>query len=113
MDGREAPSEASATHQEILKGIGGTPEDRRHVFAFFRSTKEGDEDTELRDLKASLRVQLGENVFEYAAGDFGKLCRDVVQRPLLLRKMSKNVRRLERAVLVVTPYKSLEINKLG
>jgi hypothetical protein len=28
--------EASATHQEILKGLGETPEDRRHIFAFCR-----------------------------------------------------------------------------
>ena len=31
----------SATHQEIVKGLGPNPSDRRHVFAFFRKEQKG------------------------------------------------------------------------
>ena len=71
--------EGSASHQEIVKGLGTTPEDRRHVFAFFRATDVAKEPAELRDLKSFLRGQLGENVFDYEAGDLEKLCCDVAE----------------------------------
>ncbi len=70
------PYLASATHQEILKGLGATKQDREHVFAFFRSRSETREDPELRDLKQYLRDQLRDNVFEFQAGDIAKLCKD-------------------------------------
>ena len=69
--------EASATHQEILKGLGETPEDRAHVFAFFRESG-GDEDPDLTKLKDHLKAVLpGENVFRWSAGDHPRLCGDV------------------------------------
>ena len=56
--------EASATHQEILKGIGKTAEDREHVFAFFTKPSEPSEDPDLTNLKQFLRDELKGNVFE-------------------------------------------------
>jgi hypothetical protein len=70
--------EGSASHQEIVKGLGTTPEDRRHTFAFLRATDGAKEPPELTELKGFLRAQLGENVVEYNAGDIGSLCKDVV-----------------------------------
>jgi len=70
--------EASATHQEILKGLGSTPKDCEHVFAFFRTDDESKEDPDLQALKRYLRDRLGkENVFAYDPGDYRKLCDDV------------------------------------
>ena len=44
--------EVSATHQEILKGLGETEEDSKHVFAFFRKPAPGiAEDLDLTALK--------------------------------------------------------------
>jgi WD40 repeat protein len=70
--------EASATHQEILKGLGATPEDRRHVFAFCRDASDKDCDRDLVDLKRVLheRLPVG-NVLNYEPGDFAKLCQKV------------------------------------
>jgi hypothetical protein len=68
--------EASATHQEILKGLGKSPEDRRHVFAFFRHEAES-EDLDLHELKRTLRDQLGDNAFSFDAGDYSELCKCV------------------------------------
>jgi hypothetical protein len=81
---------ASATHQEILKGLGATPEDRRHTFAFVRSTN-FDEDPRLRELKEFLRGQLGKDVFEYASGDLVKLCKDVSEslEKIILHQVSR------------------------
>lgn len=70
---------ASATHQEILMGLGSTPEDAKHVFAFCR-TGLGDEDGGLRGLKVELRRRLGANVNEFGAGDPEGLCRIVVEK---------------------------------
>jgi hypothetical protein len=74
--------EASATHQEILKGLGATEEDRRHVFAFFRETAPGEEeDADLTALKDDLANKLPEgNIQPFAAADVAKLCADVEER---------------------------------
>jgi len=56
--------QASATHQEIIQGIGSTEEDRKHVFAFFCRASAQDEEPKLRELKTFLRGQLGKNVYE-------------------------------------------------
>jgi WD40 repeat protein len=71
--------EVSATHQEILKGLGGTDEDRKHVFAFFREPAPGiAEDPDLTALKKYLREELGEgNIRPFPASDSAKLCADV------------------------------------
>ena len=70
--------EVSATHQEILKGLGETEEDRKHVFAFFRDPAPGvEEDSDLRALKQDLRNKLGnENICRFRASDSAKLCAD-------------------------------------
>src|SRR6202035_1530185 len=47
--------EASATHQEILAGLGQTQADRQHIFAFFRRP-EGETDERLKELKVLLRL---------------------------------------------------------
>ena len=76
--------EASATHREILKGLGKTPEDRAHVFAFFRSPQVPGEDPELTALKRFLRDQLGANVHE--PRDRAELCnrvRESLERVIL------------------------------
>jgi len=65
----------SATHQEILKGLGPTPEDCRHVFAFCRNAPG---DPALVRLKTSLSTRLfKENLLSYDANDLAKLCQDV------------------------------------
>jgi len=71
--------EASATHQEILKGLGQSEEERRHVFAFFREPADGAmEDPELAALKDELRRKLPEgNVRPFSANNIGTLCADV------------------------------------
>lgn len=66
--------EASATHQEILKGLGESAEDRRHVFAFFRGGVDSG-DSDIRKLKKYLKGQLGDNVFFFAAGNVDELCK--------------------------------------
>jgi WD40 repeat protein len=71
--------EASATHQEILKGLGQSEEDRKHVFAFFREPAEGvEEDEDLSALKEDLRQKLPEgNIRLFSASRLDKLCVDV------------------------------------
>ena len=71
--------EASATHQEILKGLGQSDEDRKHVFAFFREPAESATvDAELDALEEDLRHKLPEgNVRPFRIGEIGKLCTDV------------------------------------
>ena len=103
-DPRRAKYEASATHHEILKGLGQTEEDRRHlyaffhkifrsvighlglteegrehVFAFFRKPAEGTtEDPDLAALKRSLREKLAAgNVCLFSASEIDKLCAEV------------------------------------
>ncbi len=71
--------EISATHQEILKGLGTTEEDRKHVFAFFRDPASGvAEDSDLTALKESLRGKLAqENICSFSTSDLKKVCADV------------------------------------
>lgn len=70
--------EASATHQEILKGIGMTPDDRQHLFAFCRNVPDEACDPELIALKGFLGSQLpAGNILSYEPTDFEKLCFDV------------------------------------
>jgi len=74
--------EASATHQEILKGLGQSEEERRHVFAFFREAAKGvEEDEDLGALKDELRQKLPEgNVCPFSASDLAALCADVEEK---------------------------------
>lgn len=67
--------EASATHQETLKGLDKTAEDRAHVFAFFRTPQGPDHDPAMAALKQLLRDQLKSNVFE--PRDTNELCERV------------------------------------
>lgn len=71
--------EASATHQEILKGLGQTEEDRKHLFAFFRKPATGTtEDPELAELKLDLQQKLpADNICPFSAKEIDKLCADV------------------------------------
>jgi hypothetical protein len=59
--------EASATHQEILAGLGDSEEDRQHVFGFVRRST-GNTDPRLEASKSHLRVH------EFDAGDMKGLC---------------------------------------
>jgi len=78
-DPRRFKYEASATHQEILKGLGRSEEDGRHVFAFFREAAKGvTEDPEITKLKQELSGKLPEgNVLPFSASDLARLCTDV------------------------------------
>ncbi len=78
-EGKLIKYEVSATHQEILKGLGETDEDRKHVFAFFREPAPGvAEDPDLTWLKKYLQEELGEgNTRPFSASDSAKLCADV------------------------------------
>ena len=71
--------DASATHQEILKGLGQNEEDRKHVFAFFREPAEGATvDPELKALQEDLRRKLPEgNIQPFRIGEIEKLRDDV------------------------------------
>jgi WD40 repeat protein len=90
--------EASAVHQEILRGLGATPADREHVFAFLRERKKdayprtkrallplllgarsGDaaREPDLQRLRQFLNTQLGDRVFSYPEGNFTTLCSQV------------------------------------
>ena len=71
--------EASATHQEILAGLGTKPEEREHVFAFLRNP-DGTKVPELASLIGILRRDLPEgNVFSFAADNLDELCRRVTE----------------------------------
>jgi WD40 repeat protein len=85
--------EGSASHQEIVKGLATTPEDRKHVFAFFRAGDTATESDELTRLKGYLRAQLGDGVLEYRAGDIDKLCNQV--RTSLEKVMLGEISRFE------------------
>ncbi len=71
--------EASATHQEILKGLGQTEEDREHVFAFFRTpAPDAKEDPDLTALKRDLCNKLPPgNIHSFSTSDSVRLCADV------------------------------------
>lgn len=81
-DPRRIKYEASATHQEILKGLGSTSEERDHVFAFFRTGPKVDLDNDLDKLRRSLERELGSNVVEYPAGDLDGFCKKVLEKLL-------------------------------
>jgi WD40 repeat protein len=69
---------ASATHQEVLKGLGTTEEECRHVFAFCRDIPDKACDPDLADLRRSLKGQLPTgNFFHYEPGDLDGLCERV------------------------------------
>jgi WD40 repeat protein len=69
---------ASATHQEILEGLGTTEKERRHVFAFCRDVPDEACDPDLADLRRSLNGQLPTgNFFLYNPGDLDGLCERV------------------------------------
>jgi WD40 repeat protein len=59
--------EASATHQEIMAGLGEKEEDRQHVFGFVRR-RAGDTDARLEELRSHLRVR------EFESGNMTALC---------------------------------------
>ena len=84
--------EASATHQEILQGMGDTEASREHVFAFCRDSRKNDpEDADLRALKDVLEAQLKSNVYHYDEGDlreFGNRV-DSSLRAVILREISR------------------------
>jgi WD40 repeat protein len=71
--------EVSATHQEILKGLGETEEDRKHVFAFFRDpTADIAEEADITSLKKYLREKLADvNIRSFPTSDSAELCADV------------------------------------
>src|ERR1035437_2531292 len=72
--------EASATHQEILDGLGETEADRQHVFGFVRRPTI-DTDPRLNALKSPLRVH------EFDPGDMKALC------ALVLSQLSEVIER--------------------
>jgi NACHT domain- and WD repeat-containing protein len=107
--------QASAVHQEILRGLGTTPADREHVFAFLRERKKdayprtkrallpllpplllgargGDAagEPDLQRLRQFLNTQLGDRVFSYPAGDFTTLCSQVERSliPVILSQLA-------------------------
>ena len=64
--------ETSATHHEILAGLGVEPKDREHVLAFFRNP-DAPKDPELKRLMEDLRHALPEgNLFPFARGRLGR-----------------------------------------
>lgn len=83
---RLAAYEASATHQEILAGLGEAQADRQHVFAFARRS-DGPGDSRLEQLKSRL------NVREFEPGDLDGLCRAVLAS--LGRTIEDEVKRFE------------------
>ncbi|MGA2435980.1 MAG: AAA family ATPase, partial [Bryobacteraceae bacterium] len=77
---------ASATHQEILAGLGETEADRQHVFGFVRRPTV-DTDPRLDALKSHLRVH------EFDPGDMKALCALVLAQ--LSEVIEKEVKRFE------------------
>jgi WD40 repeat protein len=72
--------EASATHQEIVAGLGGTHEDRRHVFVFYREPA-ASRQSDLAKLLAQLRTDLPPgNLVAYSGNDSDDLCGKVTER---------------------------------
>ena len=102
-DRRRIKYEASATHQEILKGLGKSEEDCRHVFAFFRTVAEdAAEYPELAALKQDLRNKLPKgNIRTYSGSGIARLCADVrrhlrtVIRDEVSKVLSRNALDLE------------------
>ncbi len=84
---------ASATHQEILQGVGSTAEDRKHVFAFFCRPSTPNEEPALIELKKFIRVQLGKNVHE--PRDLAELQRSVCDSlARVIRTQADEIRRV-------------------
>jgi hypothetical protein len=77
----------SATHQEILAGLGETEEDRQHVFGFFRR-KTSDTDVRLEAVKSLIP-----NSTEFAVGDTAALCEAVETQ--LRQVITEEVKRFE------------------
>ena len=72
--------QASATHQEILAGLGRNGEQSRHVFAFVRQSP-GASDARLADLRRELETRLpAGNVVGFAPGEMAVLCEGVYRR---------------------------------
>ena len=69
---------ASATHQEILRGLGEKEADRRHIFTFCRNVPDAECDPGLVELRRSLTGQLPEkNFVTFEPGDLAGLCKRV------------------------------------
>lgn len=70
---------ASATHQEIVAGLGKDLETREQVFVFLRNP-DGPKDAKLYSLIESLRQDLPPgNIFSFREGDLEMLCDQVTQ----------------------------------
>jgi WD40 repeat protein len=68
--------EASATHQEILAGLGQASADRGHACVFFRRSEISGDDR-LPQLKRLLRDRIpAQNTTEFEKGDTSTLCRE-------------------------------------
>jgi hypothetical protein len=85
---------ASATHQEILKGLGESEEDRRHVVVFCRTDSGRAADPRLTALKEDLRSQLGDRVIDYPARDLSRLSTSV--RDVLSAMIERELTQLSR-----------------
>src|ERR1035438_4339233 len=78
--------EDSATHQEILAGLGATEEDRRHVFGFFRRPKGRavfgvfQKPVAVPDPRLQVLKSLVPHSVEFAHGDIKTLCEAVYSR---------------------------------
>lgn len=90
--------EASATHQEILEGLGHDGEDAGDVFAFFRESA-APADDRLAEVRRMLDVRLPPaNVQRYHTGDIEQLCAAVLDRlsPIIEANLSSLASRSER-----------------
>jgi WD40 repeat protein len=94
----------SATHQEILKGLGEIDKDRKQIFAFFREPAPGiAEDPDLTALKKYLREKLADgNIRSFSASNSTKLCAD-------LEELLKQVILAEAEQFTARPALDLEI----
>jgi WD40 repeat protein len=69
---------ASATHQEILEGLGKSEDEGRHVFAFCRNVPDTECDPDLAELRGWLKTQLPEgNFVNFEPEDLAGLCKRV------------------------------------
>lgn len=83
--------EASATHQEVLAGLGDNKEDRKHTFCFYR-TPSAATDPRVANLKS-----LVPNAIEFPRGDTATLCGEVYRR--LKKVIESEVRRFDETPL--------------
>jgi len=85
---------ASATHQEVLKGLGTTEADRQHVFAFCLNVPDDVCDPDLVDLRKFLKAQLRpENILFFEPNDVDGLCRSAEEE--LSKIIQSELRRVE------------------